>query len=308
MMQKFVRKLAFWIIPLIALHLMLGLFADGNTDDNYRHFTSQASSIILGDSRGSQAIVPSVLNSYFNDKRFDNFSLNISQSPYGPLYLKALKKKIVPDTKDGIFILTVSPWNLSTQKDINKEKDLPENKISPFRNMHFYNLNPNYEYLLKNLNSSWFNIFRDRESVGKSNTYLHQDGWLEVTIDMSKQEAAKRTKEKVEFYNLFKDEQKMSNIRLQSFEEIIDFLKPKGQVYVVRIPTSEEIMKIENQYSPNFNQIIEEIAKRKKIHYFDFSPNFADYQYTDGNHMYKESSRKLTAQIADSIRNIENLR
>lgn len=307
-MQKFLRKLTFWIIPLIALHVMLGLFADGNTDDNYRHFTSQASSIILGDSRGSQAIVPSVLNSYFNNKKFDNFSLNISQSPYGPLYLEALKKKIKPNTKNGVFILTVSPWNLSATKDIIREKDLPENKISPFRNMNFYNLNPNYEYLLKNLNSSWFNIFRDRESVAKSNTYLHEDGWLEVAIDMSAEEVAKRTTEKVEFYNLFKDEQKLSNIRLKSLKNIIDFLQFKGQVYVVRIPTSVEIMKIEEQYSPNFNQIIEKITKREKIHYFDFSPNFADYQYTDGNHMCKESSKKLSAQIADSIRNTENLR
>lgn len=307
-MQKFLKKLAYWIIPLIALHVMLGLFADGNTDDNYRHFTSQASSIVLGDSRGSQAIVPSVLNGYFNNRKFDNFSLNISQSPYGPLYFEALKKKIKPNTKDGIFILTVSPWNLSAPKDIVKEKDLPENKISPFRNMHFYNLNPNYEYLLKNFNNSWFNIFRDRETVGKSSTYLHEDGWLEVTIDMSAEEVAKRTEEKVEFYNLFKDGQKLSNMRLQSLVETVDFLKSKGQVYVVRIPTSEEIMNIENQYSPNFNQIIEKITKRKKIHYFDFSPNFADYQYTDGNHIYKESSKKLTAQIADSIRNTENLR
>lgn len=34
---------------------------------------------------------------------------------------------------------------------------------------------------------------------------------------------------------------------------------------------------------------------------FDFSKNYADFEYTDGNHMYKESGKVFTAQIADSI-------
>ncbi|MEC5157621.1 hypothetical protein [Chryseobacterium sp. MP_3.2] len=300
-MKRFLIKTAFWMVPLIGLQLILGAFADGNTDDNYRHFTSQATSFIMGDSRGSQAIVPSVLNEKIKHQKFDNFSLNISHSPYGPLYLEAVKKKIKPDTKEAVFILTVGPWNLSAPKNVSAMKDLPENEISPLKNMNFYNLNPNYEYLIKNFNHSWFQLFRDRESQGKSNTYLHEDGWLEVTVDMKESVLRKRTAEKVEFYKLFAKDQAISPLRLQSFEKTIDFLKTKGQVYVVRIPASKEIMKIENQYRPNFNQVMQDITRRKNIPYFDFTGKFNAYQYTDGNHMYKESSKIFTAEIADSI-------
>ena len=300
-MKKFLKKIAFWLIPLIGLQLILGAFADGNTDDNYRHFTSQATSLIMGDSRGSQAVVPSILNQKITDQKFDNFSLNISHSPYGPLYLEAVIKKIKADTKDALFVLTIGPWNLSAPKNVSAMKDLPENEISPLRNMNFYNLNPNYEYLIKNFNDSWFQLFRDRESNGKSKTYLHEDGWLEVTVEMKKSLVRKRTAEKVEFYKVLAKNQKISPLRLQSLEKTIEFLKTKGEVYVVRIPTSKEIMKIENEYSPNFNEVIQDITRRKNIPYFDFSEKSDAYQYTDGNHMYKESSIIFTSEIADSI-------
>lgn len=300
-MKKFLKKIAFWLIPLIGLQLILGAFADGNTDDNYWHFTSQASSLIMGDSRGSQAIVPSVLDQKMKDQKFDNFSLNISHSPYGPLYLEAVKKKIKAETKEAVFILTVGPWNLSAPKNVTAIRDLPENEISPLRNMNFYNLNPNYEYLIKNFNHSWFQLFRDREAQGRSNTYLHEDGWLEVTVDMKESLLRKRRAEKVEFYKVLAKDQAISPLRLQSFEKTIEFLKTKGEVYVVRIPASKEIMQIENEYSPNFNQIIQNITRRKNIPYFDFSGKFNAYLYTDGNHMYKQSSKIFTAEIAELI-------
>jgi hypothetical protein len=49
------------------------------------------------------------------------------QSPYGQVYFKALKRKLDPETKDGIFILTVGPWNLSLNKNIKNEKDFRKN-------------------------------------------------------------------------------------------------------------------------------------------------------------------------------------
>lgn len=300
-MNRFLKKLSLWLFPLLFLYLILGTFADGNTDDNYRHFTSKASSIILGDSRGSQAVIPYILDAKIKGKTFDNFALNITHSPYGLLYLKALKKKLIANTKDGVFILTVSPWNLSTEIQVKSEKELAEYQLSPFRNMNFYNLNPNYEYLIKNLNHSWFTIFRDRETLARSNTYLHKNGWLEVNIDMDAASLAKRTKEKLEFYEIVAKDQNLSSLRLKAFQDIIDFLKTKGTVYIVRIPSSEGMMKIENRYSPEFNQLMGNIANKNGISYFNFSENYNAYRYTDGNHMYKDSGKLFTTQIADSI-------
>jgi hypothetical protein len=300
-MKKFLFKISFYIAAGAALFGILGSFADGNTDDNYLHFAVEKPyNIILGDSRGSQAVLPGILEGKLN-KKFDNFSLNVVQSPYGVVYFEALKKKINPETRDGLFILTVDPWNLSLNKNTKKLENFPE-EHSPLKNMHFYDMSPNYEYLLKNYPRSWFKIFTEREQVGKSNTYLHKDGWLEVNVNMQKDSLAKRELEKEKFFgeDLAKT-QHISKERLDALEDIIKFLKSKGTVYLVRIPTGEKIMNIENSYAPDFNGKMEAISKKHNIPYFDFSPKSLDYIYTDGNHMYKESGKVFTYRIADSI-------
>ncbi|MGG5208992.1 hypothetical protein ACQWU4_08585 [Chryseobacterium sp. MIQD13] len=300
-MKKFLFKISFYIIVIIAVLLWLGSYADGNTDDNYRHFTGpKPSNMIMGDSRGSQALVPDVLDGKFKNRKFDNFSLNLTESPYGQIYLEAIKRKINPDTKDGIFILTVDPWNVSTGKDVKDAKDYTEN-VSALADMHFYDMAPNYEYLLKHFPKSWVNIYNDREAVGRSNTYLHKNGWMEVTVDINPVDLKKREDSKIVQYKEFAGNQKISQYRLDALQDIIKYLKSKGTVYIVRIPGFQGIMDIENAYSPDFSEIIGSIAKKNGVKFLDFSPQHNKYIYTDGNHMYKESGKVFTAQIADSI-------
>lgn len=301
-MKKFLFKISFYLIGGIILFAVLGSFADGNIDDNYMHFAvEKPHNIILGDSRGSQAVQPPILEGKLHQK-FDNFSLNVVQSPYGPMYFEALKRKIHPDTENGVFIVTVDPWNLSLHQNSKSPKDFPEEN-SPLKNMYIYDMSPNYEYLLKNYSRSWFKIFMEREAAaGKSNTYLHADGWMEVTVNMKKDSIDKRELEKVNFYS--KDvapTQRISQKRIKALEDMIEFLKNKGTVYLVRIPGSEKIMTIENSYAPDFSGKIKAISKKHNIKFFDFSPKAKDYIYTDGNHMYKESGKVFTSQIADSI-------
>ncbi|WP_228372471.1 hypothetical protein [Chryseobacterium daeguense] len=300
-MKKFFFKISFYLVGCIALLAVLGSFADGNTDDNYMHFAvEKPHNIILGDSRGSQAVVPSILQQKLH-KKFDNFALNVVESPYGPIYLKALKRKINPDTKNGIFILTVDPWNLSLGKTTQRLEDFPETK-SPLNKMYFYDLSPNYEYLIKNYTRSWFKIFSEREANGRSSTFLHKDGWLEVSVNMNKDSVAARENEKIDiFYTDLSKKQAVSQMRINALEDIIKFLKPKGTVYLVRIPTSERLTKLEESYSPDFNQKMEAISKKYAVSYFDFSKESNSYEYTDGNHMYKESGKVFTSKVADSI-------
>lgn len=297
----------FWLIPVIGIHLILGMFADGNTDDNYRHFAvPKPQNIIMGDSRSSQAVVSSMLANKLSIN-FDNFSLNIADSPYGEIYFKALQRKIDPKTKNGIFILSVNPWSLSLKRTFKSTEEYPENH-SPLHNMYFYDWSPNYEYLLKNYSRSWFKLYLEREETARSNTYLHKDGWMEVNIDMHKDSLEIRLEKKLTMYKLMAKEEQLSNERLKAFDDIINFLQKKGNVYLVRIPASKEVMNIEFEKFPEFNTLMKDISEKKKLHYLDFSNRADDYQYTDGNHMYKESSKKFTAQIGDSITKIERFR
>lgn len=300
-MKKFLFKISFYIIGIIAILLFLGTYADGNTDDNYLHFTGpKPSDMIMGDSRGSQAVIPNILDDKLKGRKFNNFSLNITESPYGQIYFEGIKKKLNPDTKDGIFILTVDPWNLSIDKNVKETKDLSENN-SALADMHFYDVKPNYEYLLKHYPETWFNIYRDREALARSSTYLHQNGWMEVNVNVEPDTLKKRQDRKVADYTEFVKSQKISKYRLDAFEDIIDYLKTKGTVYIVRIPGFKGIMEIENKYSPDFSKRIESIAYKKGVRFFDFSHQSDQYIFTDGNHMYKESGKVFTARIADSI-------
>ncbi|SIS96556.1 hypothetical protein SAMN05421786_103451 [Chryseobacterium ureilyticum] len=299
-MKKFLIKIIPYFVAIIIVLAVLGSFADGNTDDNYMHFAvKKPQNIILGDSRGSQGVVPGVLKKKLSTQ-FDNFSLNIVESPYGPVYFKAIKRKLDPETKNGIFILTVSPWNLSASYGAKSEKDFPELK-SPLNDMYFYDRSPNYEYLLKRYTRSWFKIYTERAEVERSNTFLHEDGWLEVNIDMHKDSVAARTHKKEIFYKDIAKNIDLSQERLKAFNEIINYLRTKGKVYLVRIPTSQSLTSLENQKYPHFSRLMKDVAHKQNVKFFDFSKDYNKYDYTDGNHMYKESSKKLTAQIADSI-------
>lgn len=300
-MKRFLLKISPYLLGIILLFGVLGTFADGNTDDNYRHFAvPKPQNIILGDSRGSQAVIPDVLQAKLSGT-FDNFSLNVVESPYGKIYLEALKRKLDPETKNSVFILTVDPWNLSLNKNVKSEKEYPE-EHSPLKNMHFYNWSPNYEYLLKNYSRSWFKIYLEREETGKSNTYLHKNGWLEVNVDMNKDSVAVREKNKIEFYNKLAAENTLSVERIKAFKQMINYLKPKGKVFIVRIPASKSITEIENKKYPDFSKLMNEIANKNSVKFFDFSASYDKYLYTDGNHMYKESGKVFSSQIADSIR------
>ncbi|WP_223608948.1 hypothetical protein [Chryseobacterium sp. OSA05B] len=299
-MGKFLFKISFYIIGIIAVLMLLASYADGNTDDNYMHFAvEKPKNIILGDSRSVQGIVPEVLKDKLSTP-FDNFSLNIAQSPYGEIYLKALKRKLDPNTKKGIFIITINPWNLSLKNDVLTKADYPEEN-SPFKNMYFYNMSPNYEYLLKNLNKSWFRIYLDREAVVRSKSFLHKDGWMEVTVDMNKDSVNARIAKKTQEYQLMLNNYKLSEFRMKALNEIIDYLQPKGTVYLVRIPATQNIMNLENKRFPEFSGLMRDLSRKRNIKFYDFSGRCDDFVYTDGNHMYKESSKVLTAQIADSI-------
>lgn len=301
-MKKFLIKIGPYFVAVVAVFAVLGSYADGNTDDNYMHFAvKKPQNIILGDSRGSQAVVPSVLKKKLSGD-FDNFSLNVVESPYGQIYFKALKRKLDPETKNGIFILTVSPWTLSLNKNIKNSKDFPE-EHSPLNDVYTYDRSPNYEYLLKHYTRSWFKIYTERVgAVGKSNSFLHEDGWMEINVNMHKDSVAARTAKKEVFYQALAQQAKLSQERLRAFDEIINYLRTKGTVYLVRIPASKGIMAIENKKFPHFSKLLQDVSRKQNVKFFDFSEESETYMYTDGNHMYRNSSKIFTSRMADSIK------
>jgi hypothetical protein len=79
-------------------------------------------------------------------------------------------------------------------------------------------------------------------------------------------------------------------------------LKKHGKVVLVRIPVSEEILKIENKLCISFDSIIE--SRFVDVPYLNYKNEAKKYMYIDGVHLYKKSGKEFTKQLANDINSL----
>lgn len=299
-MKKFIFQSITFAFIFCILIVLFCFFADGYTDPFYLRFTTKKqTSLIIGTSRAAQGIKPEVLNKILGRNDIYNYSFTIGHSPYGPTYLNSIKKKINNHTKTGLFVLAVDPWSISANIAAPNDADRFEEKNYALGNTVFTNLYPNPLYLLKNYNDSFYKILLPAK---RKEMFLHNDGWLEVTIPMDSAIVNKRTHDKINDYqNNLLPKQKYSSQRFAYLKMTIDFLKQHGRVYLVRLPVHPDIMKIDNLLIPDFNFKISSLARQEKIPYFDLTSLNDSLVYTDGNHLYKKSGEFVSKKIAKLI-------
>jgi hypothetical protein len=206
-MKRFLIKISVVLFLGCALHIATVIFfANGKIDNFYLRFTSaRQSSLILGNSRSAQGLMPSVieneLRNFSHEGSLYNYSFTLSTSPYGPYYLQSIRKKLDPKTRNGLFILSVDPWSISRESALPLDDTLKyfESSSIPF-NMRFVNQNPNWEYLLKNYDRGWGDMIL-RNVVYQTQTNLHADGWLEVSVPMDSARQARRVRQRLEIYS-----------------------------------------------------------------------------------------------------------
>lgn len=300
-MRKFIINTAILCIISITIFLIILCNANGYTDASYINFTTpKQHSLILGTSRAAQGLQPQVFKQLL-DLDIYNYSFNIGESPYGPVYLESIKKKLDHDSgKDGVFIITVDPWGISS---INQNP----NDISKFReneralgNMHIVDSKPNFQYLFNNMAGDYAKIITNL----KGKVFLHENGWLEVSVGMDPDQVADRMESKVESYLSNLSVYRYSSVRFEYLNKTIKYLGKYGKVYLVRLPVHDKIMEIENTLMPDFNEKIKELVPWSNG-YFDMTPLNMNFEYTDGNHLYKDSARLVTEKIANWIKEQE---
>jgi hypothetical protein len=285
---------------------MLAVFfiADGRSDPFYLRFTSQRqSSLIIGTSRAAQGLQPAVFNKIFyknTGRQFYNYSFSLLDSPFGFAYYESIKKKLNPDTRDGIFVISVDPWSISSEtKNPNDSADFAENK-NFIGKTEYVNFDPNIPYLVQSYSEPYINILLKRKK--KTALYLHEDGWLEVEVPMDSTAVAKNLEVKLAFYRKnYLPLYKLSSVRLNYLTKTIDFLQQHGRVYLVRLPVHKSMFEIENELMPGFDVKIDSIAKIKNVPYLNFRELKNEYQYVDGHHLYKTSGKEISALIAGWI-------
>lgn len=179
-----------------------------------------------------------------------------------------------------------------------------EKKVDFLDNMFLFNHNPNFEYLLKNLNGNYLKIFSSPS--GDNNMLLHENGWLEVSLDMDEENIKKNITKKINIYEEeYLPRYKYSERRFSKLKEIITYLNDYGNVFLVRLPIHQDLFQLEKILMPDFNKKINDLDPLV-LKYIDLTSKNKLYQYTDGNHLYKTSGAQVTKEIVDSIRNYLN--
>lgn len=298
-MSKFLKKTISFVLLIVLTYISLGFLADGYTDPFYLRFTSsKQKSLIIGTSRAAQGILPAILNSKLDSNYYEaplfNYAFTVLHSPFGEVYFNAIEKKIDKATKDGLFIITVDPWSISVRTDAKtlREEELELSKISIFEGY------PNYDYLINAYDKSMFNLILNKFSKSKE-MFLHKNGWLEVTLNISPEIVEKGSLEKLKNYKKQLSIYKISNYRLQFLNKTIELCNKYGKVILVRIPTDNRMREIENILYLNFNNQMKKIANRYAIKFIDYKDE--NYIFPDANHLYKESGKKFTEKLANDI-------
>ncbi|WP_108868365.1 hypothetical protein [Aquimarina aquimarini] len=302
-MKLLLLKLALFSILCLTIVTFVLVRYGGNIDFFYEKFTTpKAKSMIIGDSRSFQGIQPRVLNEYFDGINDDlpilNYSFTIAQALIGPLYNNSIFKKIDTTSRQGIFIISITPEMLTSKKGFDNQKGEFREQGQPPHNMNIVDVSPNYEYIVKNLS-----FFHFRGAFSKNFT-LHKDGWLEETNLPENEDVLEQYK--IKQINLFKEGREdypLSKVRIKSLHHLIRKLEKYGTVFLVRMPISKEFLKYEEQYYPSFSHTIDSITKIDHIPYFDFNEREAQYKTYDGHHINKYDGVRFTEDLCDSISN-----
>jgi hypothetical protein len=284
------------------------LFENGTADPYYRKLTSpKQSSLIIGTSKAAEGINPKVLNERMCEIGFSkifNYSFTIHESPFGIVYLNSIKRKLKNSPVLKYFIITVDPWSIS-RRDIGEKCNIYFEEEQGFlADLEFVNMEPNIFYLLKNYERSFYDIitFRFFETNRKldKNGYLIRETKNDSLLDSSYLE------EMIVIYEGFSKEYSYSIEREKILLELIEFLKQKGRVYLIRMPVHNEILRIEECFFNNFDRKIASIGENYNVPFKDFNHINSELRFKDGIHLDSASATILTKKISDWIFELEN--
>lgn len=275
-------------------------------DAFYDRFTTPpAGSLVLGTSRAAQAVLPTELRAQLG-KRYEgpwlNYAFTLFESPYGPAYLASVQRKLAPGTRHGLFLLAVDPWSLSMEMEHARRPSQPvvfpeDNSI--IGKLHTVSQNPNLEYLTRHLRQPLYRVLlHDTTGIER----LHSDGWLEIALPPPTADSARlrqRIADKLATYRPLAAASHLSAARLHSLQQLIAFLKPHGRVLLVRLPTGPPLVALENQYQPQFDQLMQHLAASQGIDYLNYIG--LAYPTNDGNHLWRGAARSFSQRLATDI-------
>lgn len=306
-MKNFLKNIGIFLSIVTISILAIFSMADGTSDPFYLKFTKpKQTSLIVGTSKAAIGIRPEIINKYSEkineDNELFNYAFTLIHSPYGKTYYESIKSKVDQEHNTGVHIITVCPWSLSSRTKY------PEDSLN-FREVNLTlsrikntSQDFNFQYLWDAFEYQYVNIPLKR--MLKPKMKLHEDGWLEMNLPMDTHSLKKRHEQILNVYkNDYFPVYQFSQNRFDYLKKTINLLKENGEVYLVRLPVHQDFLDLENQYLPQFNDLMQEIMNDVDVYYFDMSPLANSYNYIDGNHLDNESAEKVSNEIRNWIDN-----
>jgi hypothetical protein len=283
----------------------------GFVGDDYPKFTHASSNLVLGLSRAhfgmDPATISKVLSPLTEEDEMLNFAFEKSQSPYGEVYLQAIKRKLKTPVKDGVFLLCVSPGSFSVPNRLKTEKEIlafdQQMMIGKVKNL---NAHPNFEYVRKCFGRSLYKGILPHDH--RVTTVFHDNGWEEFrlkagTYEIDQEQIKSWQDETVKGYSKIVDAlpEYISEYRIKWFRKTIEELKIYGKVYIVRLPIHKGVLGLEDRVWKDFDSEMSNIASDFEVGYLNYARTGEKYQTYDGSHLYSASAIKLSRDVALEI-------
>lgn len=309
-MKAFFVKILIFIIVLLSLYgLLIHKLSEDYVDIYYNKFTQKAGGLILGISKASKGINPTIMENELQLADYDtpiiNFALNVNNSQYGEVYLKAIQKKLKNVQKKQIFVLSVSPGNFAAplNTDANDIADIDKKTITG--KVTVVDAKPNYNYIINSYDKGLYNALHKYEKWEHYN--LHENGWLEIKLKNFKSDSLKNNNIKFwkssvrKYFEQNMKFKEISEYRIECFIKTINYLKPRGHVFIVRIPEDKEFMEAENDFWPNFEKDIDSICNKLNVPFINYSNMAGKFTTYDGLHFDSSGANAFTKMLTKDI-------
>lgn len=308
-MKKFILKTILFLCVASIFPLAIFSIFDVTTDPYWRRFMSpKQSSLILGISRSALGLRPAVINRSIDRNDLYNYSFTIGTSPYGPVYLTSIKRKLKNGAKNGVFILAVDPWSISSKPgdgDPNDKTHFRENK-QLLATISMPNNRTKLEFMIRHYSESYLRIIKDRHKSYKNKWHLHSDGWLELSLPMDVELINERKKKTMRLYREeYLPQYKYSTLRYGNLAQTIQYLRKHGKVYLVRLPLERQILEVDSEFMPNFESLMCELSEKMNVPYLSLAKDSESFSYIDGTHLSKDSAVEVSKLVGDWISSIE---
>lgn len=296
-MAKLIRKIALISVLTLGPYLCFQYFVATKIDPGYWMLTHKSKSVITGLSRAKRIVPKEIQAEIPKMVTLQNLSSNKLHTPYGKPYLNWLRKKVLAsESRDALHIVVVSPQSVM---DLTNEPEEGREAGSLMYKMNMVNSPVNFEYMLRQpavrmAVNRWLTpmIMGNKKAVHTA----FRDGHIASTLP-----------EGHVMNRLKSDESYIRSKRREAYlKRTIEFLRQTGEVIVVRMPISEEMLAYEMKVFPFFDSWIGSLTNEMQLSYLDYSRHNDELEFYDlpGHHLVQESARKFSRKLGADIKAI----